>query len=173
MRKRASRPGSSSSTEDRLYPVGRLGRPHGLEGFLGLYVEPENLVYFEAGSQLRVGGISHRVESVRRTDKGYQVRFAGVADREQAESLRGAEVQSTWRRSLRPDEFWPEDLIGLEVRPAGGRVVAVEQGSAQDRLVVERTEGRFEIPFVGELVPNVDLDAGFIEILELPGLIEP
>ena len=52
-------------------------------------------------------------------------------------------------------------------------VVEVVVGSAQDRLVIERDRGTFEVPFVDDLVPVVDVDGGFVEIVELPGLTEP
>jgi ribosomal 30S subunit maturation factor RimM len=44
-------------------------------------------------------------------------------------------------------------------------------GTAQDRLVVSRDGSEFEVPFVVDLVPVVDLQAGYLEIVELPGLI--
>jgi ribosomal 30S subunit maturation factor RimM len=39
--------------------------------------------------------------------------------------------------------------------------------------VIEREASRFEIPFVSDLVPVIDIDEGYIEIVDLPGLIEP
>ena len=99
--------------------------------------------------------------------------FADVGDRNAAEEIRNEDVFVAERRSLADHEFWPEDLIGLEVRPGGGVVVDVVVGSAQDRLVIERDRGTFEVPFVDDLVPVVDVDGGFVEIVELPGLTEP
>ncbi|HEX9848264.1 MAG TPA: hypothetical protein VGB33_07585 [Acidimicrobiia bacterium] len=49
-------------------------------------------------------------------------------------------------------------------------VVDVEFGAAQDRLVIERGGVRFEVPFVADLVPVVDLDHGLVEIREIEGL---
>ncbi len=54
-----------------------------------------------------------------------------------------------------------------------GRVVDVIVGGAQDRLVIERGEERFEVPFVEPLVPEVDLSSGTVVIAPLPGLLEP
>jgi 16S rRNA processing protein RimM len=153
--------------------VGRLGRPHGLDGFLGVYVEPSEAVYFEPGSVVYVEDRPLTVRAFRQGKKGPQVAFAGIDDRAGAEQIRGSEVFVVERRQLTEGEYWPDDLVGLEVRPGGGRVVAVTLGAAQDRLVVERGDARFEVPFVDELVPVVDLDRGYVEILEIEGLNSP
>jgi 16S rRNA processing protein RimM len=153
--------------------VGRLGKPNGLDGFLGVYSEDEDLVHFQPGSVVHVDGHPYTVRSLRRGKKGPQVAFEGIRDRPGAEVLRGRDVFVTERRVLHTDEFWPADLIGLEVTPGGGRVVDVAHGPAQDRLVVERDGARFEVPFVEAFVPRVDLEGGLVEILEIEGLIPP
>lgn len=112
------------------------------------------------------------VAATRRGDKGYQIAFSEVNERGAAEQIRGGTVYTQERRDLDDDEFWPEELVGLEVRPGGGSVVGVAHGPSQARLVVERDGARFEIPFVAELVPVVDVDAGYVEIVDLPGLSE-
>lgn len=110
------------------------------------------------------------MRALRQGKKGPQLAFDGITDRAGAESVRGAEVFVTRRRELDEGEYWPGDLIGLEVRPGGGEVVDVAHGPAQDRLVVERDGARFEIPFVAALVPVVDVAAGYVEIVEIDGL---
>ncbi|HWB88700.1 MAG TPA: ribosome maturation factor RimM [Acidimicrobiia bacterium] len=172
-KRRGSALESSSSTDQPAVRIGRLGRPHGLDGFLGLYVELEDLGYFEPGSHVLVEGRECIVRSLRRGKQGYQVMFEEAVTREQAEALRGSSVFATQRRLLGDDEFWPSDLVGLEVRPGGGVVVGVSHGSAQDRLVIERDGRRFEVPFVDELVPVVDPAGGFVEITEIEWLSSP
>lgn len=150
--------------------VGRLGRPNGLKGFLGLYVEDEDLVHFEVGSVIFVAGEPFTVRALRRGKKGHEVAFNGVDDRPGAEEIRGNDVLARERRDLGEHEFWPDQLVGLSVRPHGGTVIDVITGPAQDRLVVERDGETFEVPFVQELVPDVDLSAGFVDIVEIEGL---
>jgi len=86
------------------------------------------------------------------------VAFEGITDRTGAETLRG--VVLTGEMANRPDlddgEYWPEDLIGLDVvdvsGAALGSVAAIAYGP-QDRLVVETPSGRrVEVPFVEGLV---------------------
>ena len=153
------------------YVVGRLGRPVGLKGFIGLYVEPEDLVYFRKGSTVIIDDDSFTVSSLRRGKKGHEVRFTEVSGRDAVEQLRGLDVTVAERRTLEDGEFWPDQLRGLEVRPGGGKVVEVINGPSQDRLVIEREDLQFEVPFVEALVPVVDVDAGYLEISEIDGLI--
>lgn len=152
--------------------VGRLGRPVGLKGFIGLYVEPENLVHFRDGGTVAVGDDTFTIASLRRGKKGHEVRFAEILSREEAERLRSLDVTVSERRALEAGEFWPEQLRGLSVRPGGGEVVEVINGPAQDRLVIQRGALRFEVPFVEALVPVVDVEDGFVEIVEIEGLTD-
>lgn len=147
-----------------------MGRPHGLDGHLGLYVEPEDVILFETGSSVFIENRIHTVRSIREADRGYHVAFEEVVSREGAEQIRNRDVMVSLRRELTDDEYWPEDLIGLTVEPGGGVVAAVEHGPAQDRLVIRRGEDTFEVPFVNELVPRVDLARGTVEVLEIEGL---
>lgn len=152
--------------------IGRLGRPAGLKGFVGLYVEPGNLVYFEPGAEVRVGEAAQVVRALRRGRQGHEVQFEAVSDRTAADEIRGCDIFAAERRQLASHEFWPDQLIGLEVRPNGGRVTEVIHGAAQDRLAIERCGQRGEVPFVDELVPVVDVDGGFLLIVEIEGLFD-
>ena len=105
------------------------------------------------------------------------VEFVGVSDRTSAEELRGAElyIEERQRRPLGAEEFWPDELVGLEVRTAKGRKVGrvreVEWSDAQNRLVIETDSGLREVPFVDELVPAVNLPDGYLTVVNLPGLL--
>lgn len=169
-------PESNLSTEPR-FVVGRLGRPHGLDGYLGLYVDESDVVYFQPHNTVVIRSRPYTVRAVRRADRGYQVRFEGIDSRRKAEEIRGSDVEVVERRSLDADEFWPEDLVGLKVKVSKGLdvgvVSALVSGAAQDRLVVDIGSERYEVPFVTEFVPVVDIEAGYVEIQPIPGLIEP
>jgi 16S rRNA processing protein RimM len=151
--------------------VARLGRPHGLDGFLGLYVDPDDLIYFAPGSVVHIDDNPYEVRAIRPAGRGFHVSFVGVDDRNSAELIRNMDVLVSQRRRLEEGEYWPEDLIGLQVRPSGGMVIGVENGPAQDRLIIDRAGQVFEVPFVEALVPVVDLDAGYLEIIPIEGLV--
>ena len=96
-------------------------------------------------------------------DRGLLVVFHGIRGREAAETLRGSvlTIDAGERRSLGDDEFWPDDLAGLDaVDPEGtalGTVDRVEFGPGQDRLVVITPDGaEVLVPFVAEIVGDPD-----------------
>ena len=74
------------------------------------------------------------------------------------------------------DEGWyEEDLVGLSVVVDGARVGAVTglvTGEVQDLLQVTLDSGSEAlVPFVEEIVPEVDLDAGIVILDPPPGLL--
>jgi 16S rRNA processing protein RimM len=175
--KKASTLASNSSTDPQRFVVGRLGRPHGLDGFLGLYIEEEDAAMIQPGTTLFVNDRPLVVRALRRVDRGFQVAFEGFEDRVSAEEIRGGNVLIEERRELGEGEYWPGDLIDLQVYDQEGsrlgKVIDVLFGPGQDRLLVETETGAtFEVPFVGDLVPSVDIAAGRIDILSIPGLTE-
>ena len=106
------------------------------------------------------------------------VRFTEVGDRTGAEALRGTSftIDPADRRDLDDGEFWVEDLVGCHVVDQGGEsigvVESVEFGAAQDRLAVRTEAGRFEVPFVDAIVPEVDLERGIVVVTPPEGLFE-
>lgn len=107
--------------------------------------------------------------------RGLIAEFAGITSIDAASRLVGVDllIPETDRRRLRTGEYWPDQLVGLEVRIGGapvGFVTDVVLG-AQDRLVVTRSDGTVgEVPFVASLVPAVDLDGGWVLIEPPEGL---
>jgi 16S rRNA processing protein RimM len=107
------------------------------------------------------------------------VRFAEIGDRSGAEALKGTSftIDPAERRDLDDDEFWVEDLVGCDVVDRDGApigvVESVEFGAAQDRLVVRTEAGRFEVPFVDAIVPEVDLEGRTVVVTPPQGLLSP
>ena len=106
------------------------------------------------------------------------VRFAEIGDRTGAEALRGTSftIDAADRRDLDEGEFWVEDLVGCDVVGEDGVpigvVESVEFGAAQDRLAIRTEAGRFEVPFVDAIVPEVDLERRVVVVAPPGGLFE-
>lgn len=163
--------------------VGRIGRPHGVRG--ELTVEPrtdEPDRRFAVGAELidETAGADSRTWEVTgsRWHSGrLLIRLAGVMDRNTAEELRGTIVSARVTQTEQPaedGEFYDRHLIGLEVRIADrpvGTIRNVVHG-AQDLLEVRTDAGVRLVPFVAALVPVVDVNAGYCEVVDLPGLLE-
>jgi 16S rRNA processing protein RimM len=168
----------SSSTERIL--VGLIGKPFGLDGHVTVRVETDDPDRFVPGAEFPgPAGETLVVEDVRPAEKGVHLRFEGYRTRAAAEGLRGHEltIDLGERRQLADDEFWPDELIGLGVVGIDGapigEVVGFIEGHAQDRLEVSTADGRrFEVPFVYDLVPTVDLESGTVTVNAIPGLTD-
>lgn len=164
-------------TPDRV-TVGYVKRPHGVKGAVLVALRTDDPDRFVPGAMLGTDRAPStvRVRAVQAHKEGVILSLVGIEDRTSAEGLRGMALLITRdeRRPLGRDEFWPEDLVGLEARdPAGmrlGRVVDVVVTGVQDRLVVDGPDRPVEVPFVAQLVPIVDLEAGYIIVNPPEGL---
>jgi 16S rRNA processing protein RimM len=157
-----------------LLLAGRVGKPHGLSGEVYVDRISDDPRRFEPGSQLiHEDGRVLTIAAVRPHGDRFLVRFEDVDDRNAAERLRGAlYVPAAERRALDEDEYWPDDLIGMEVVDVSGArlgtVTDVRGTGAQDLLVVD---GRSFVPMVKEIVRDVDVEARVIAIDPPEGLI--
>jgi 16S rRNA processing protein RimM len=136
--------------------VGRVGRPHGLDGAFVVEEASEDVRRFDVGATLVVGGDIATVVLSRRVGGG---RPAIKLDRA---VRRGAELLVP-RQDLPPPEegsFYVADLVGLEVVEEGGArigvVADVLPGVAND--VLELDNGLL-LPLVEDCVLEVDLEA--------------
>lgn len=108
------------------------------------------------------------------------LRFEGVADRTAAEALRNtlliAEVDPE-EVPEDPEEFYDHQLIDLDVVTRDGteigRISEISHLPYQDLLVVQRPDGsEVLIPFVSEIVPEIDLEEQRAVVDPPPGLLD-
>ncbi|MGP4112405.1 ribosome maturation factor RimM [Streptomyces sp. 4N509B] len=164
--------------------VARIGRAHGIRGEVAVEVrtdEPE--LRLAPGAVLATepperGPLT--VESGRVHSGRLLLRIAGVGDRSAAEALRDtlllAEVDPS-ATPEDPEEFYDHQLVGLRVVTTDGAEVGevseVAHPPGHDLLVVARPDGSEAlVPFVAEIVPEVDLGAGRIVVAPPPGLLD-
>ena len=133
---------------------------HGIHGQVRLKVFAEDIAAYRT-----FNGGTLTLKSAQAGPNGTIARFAEIADRTAAESLRGTEL--TVPRSALPPlgegEYYHADLIGLPAQtPDGdplGTVVLVENFGAGDVLEIERPTGkRFMVPMRPEAVPDWSAD---------------
>jgi 16S rRNA processing protein RimM len=152
---------------DDLVKVGRVGKPHGLDGSFFVEHASEDERRFARGATLHVDGEPAEVVGSKRSRGRPVIKL----DRE---VLRGAEL-AVPREELPPpgeDEYYEFQLVGLQVVEDGGRelgkVIALHPGPANDALELE---GGLLLPLVGTCVLQVDLEAG--RILVAQGFASP
>ncbi|WP_413806935.1 ribosome maturation factor RimM [Streptomyces sp. OE57] len=164
--------------------VARIGRAHGIKGEVTVEVrtdEPE--LRLGPGAVLATEPASAgplTIESGRVHSGRLLLRFDGVRDRDAAEALRNtlliAEVDPE-ELPEDPEEFYDHQLIDLDVVTVDGtevgRISEISHLPYQDLLVVKRPDGgEVLIPFVSEVVPEVDLEAQRAVIDPPPGLLD-
>ena len=172
------------SAEPLRLVVGRIGRAHGLRGDVAVEVRTDDPdLRFAEGAVLltdppQTGPLT--VESGKVHSGRLLLRFAGVSDRTAADALRGTllvvDVDPD-QRPGDPDEYYDHQLVGLRVRTVDqaevGEIADVLHLPAQDVLAVRRDDGReVLVPFVTEIVPVVDVDAGHVLVDPPAGLLE-
>jgi 16S rRNA processing protein RimM len=164
--------------------VARIGRAHGIKGEVTVEVrtdEPE--LRLGPGAVLLTDPASTgplTIESGRVHSGRLLLRFEGVHDRTAAEALRNtlliAEVDPT-ELPEEEDEYYDHQLIDLDVVLADGTEVGViteiSHLPSQDLFIVERPDGtELMIPFVSEIVSEIDLEDQRAVITPPPGLID-
>jgi 16S rRNA processing protein RimM len=174
----------NSSVAERIV-VGRIGRAHGIRGEVTVEVrtdDPEGR--FAPGARLATDPPSRgplTVEYGHVHSGRLLLAFEGVTDRDAAERLRNTllvvEVDPA-RLPDEPDAYYDHQLVGLAVvRPSGepvGEVAEMLHLPGQDVIAIRRPDGQEAlVPFVGAMVPEVDLAAGRLVVDPPPGLLDP
>lgn len=175
--------------------VGTLGKPHGLRGELSVILRtdsPEDRLFRGAVLDLDLKGAANAagagsltsltVARTRVQQGRWYVTFEEVTGRTLADDLRGANLVLELDRDEEfeedPDAWYADELKGLAVQtPEGeklGTVIDLEHYPAQDLLIVRAVSGeRVMLPFVEELVPEVNIDAGYVIATPPGGLFDP
>lgn len=155
--------------------AGIVGAPFGLEGFVKvkpLSGEIEHLLKLKSATLRKEG--KDRVLAVEESAPSAPVvvmRFAGFNSPEDAKSLTGAEliVSREEAASLKPGEFYVEDLKGLAVLAPSdegdenpqvlGNIHAIIEGGGGDLAEITLTDGKRKlVPFRKEFFSGIDID---------------
>jgi len=147
-------------------PVGRVGRPHGLDGAFVVEHGSDDPARYAVGSVLYVDGVAAKVVVCRRVGRG---RPAIRLDRPVE---RGSTL--TVPRSALPElpegEFYAFELVGLRVEEVGGRQCGIVKdllpGPANDNLELE--DGTL-VPMIEDAINAIDVPGGVV--LLNPGFI--
>lgn len=173
--------------------VGTILRPHGIKGEVTVALWSDNERRFAPGVEFQataaVSSASSgpsaparreralRVERCSPYKGGLRIAFAGIADREAAESLRGLELRVPLADV--PDApagaYYVFELIGCSCRDESdgdvGIVVDVHEDGGGTLLEVEKDGRRSVIPFVEAFLVRVDREARRIDLRLPEGLL--
>ena len=164
--------------------VGRILKAHGIRGEVAVDVrtdDPERR--FAVGSRIDTDPPERgplTVTRVRWQSGRPLIAFDGVPDRTAAEALAGTMLvadSSTAPPSDDPDEFWDHELVGLRAELSDGTAVGVVEEvlhlPGHDTFVVRREDATdVLVPFVADIVPEVDVAGGRVVLTPPPGLLD-
>ncbi|MDO5049720.1 MAG: ribosome maturation factor RimM [Actinomycetaceae bacterium] len=157
--------------------VAEVGSAHALKGevYLNLRTDvPEERIYPGAELRTQPAGRGPLTVATIRVHKGrLVVRFEEVKDRTGAEAIRGVKLIADSDDIEDEDDAWyAHELEGMRVQTESGEDLGVVRdlilGDAQDLLVVDFNGREVLVPFVEQIVPEVDEEAGVI-LVDPPG----
>lgn len=168
------------SSTDRKIILGKLGKPHGLKGFLYLHYYGENpsslLDYIEVFiDESSIG----RIDKVINLKNRVTVCISGIDNRNKAESLRDKDIYVNEKQLPQLDngEFYHYQLEGLSVVNNEGEILGcidnVMGTGANDVLVVKPSEKSLDdlerlIPYLkDDVVESINIEEN-IMIVEWP-----
>ncbi len=164
---------SSKPLPDRPVVLGRIIAPHGIRGWVKIQpftATPRNLAGYQTWWLGHEGDWRERtVEQAHPHGVTVVAKLAGCEDRDAAAGMKGLEVAVP--RAVLPQaasgEYYWADLLGLRVvneqAQELGVVDRMMETGANDVLVVDGDRERL-IPFIGDVVKRVDLDARVITV---------
>jgi len=163
--------------------VGRVGKPHGVHGDVLVDVITDFPERLADGVRFGVGDESaplefHHVHRVRFHKGKWLLSVRGVRDREAIEAWRGRFLflPEQALEDLPEGYYYEHHLVGLECRSPGGEVLGevtgLDPGEGQSRLIVRTGNQERLVPYVPEIVSEVNIADGFVIIDAPKGLLD-
>jgi 16S rRNA processing protein RimM len=153
-----------------LLAVGRVGRPHGLDGSFHVTQPRERVL--EAATSLLLADREVAIVRHDGTPASPILRLEGIGSREAVEALRGSDLYVPREAAppLDEDEWLAEDLVGCRVVDGEARVGVVAKllpYPSCELLEVQRPEPGAKallVPLISDAVRSVDVDAQVIDV---------
>lgn len=165
--------------------VGKIVNTHALKGEVKVisssdFVEER----FEEGSQLLITRGNQvvkevEVESAREHKGAYLVKFVGIDSIDEAEKLKNLQIKvdEEYLSELDEGEFYFYEIIGCKVEDENskiiGEIIDILQTGANDVWVVKNENNKeYLIPYIDDVVKNIDVENKLISIEVMEGLID-
>jgi len=159
-------------------PVGRVTRTHGLKGELKFFPADQDDLVVQNDQQIRLGGTTFKIKSVRGVKSPFIVKFEGVDSIEAAQSLSGQEVLVAKEdfESLPEGEYYRFEIEGLKAFDDTGKYYGVIEeiiATGSNDVYVVRGDGKeWLVPMIDSVVQNIDLEEGKLIFHCVEGLFE-
>lgn len=170
---------NSGSSEPEFLVVGRIVRPHGVRGEVGMKLmtdHPEHLLQVKT---LHVG-TNHQpyaVTRMRRHQTGMIIHLSGLTDRDMAETLREqfVHVHIDDAVPLEDGEYYLFQIEGIQVVAEDGESLGhlsglLETGANDVYVITTPDGGELLLPVIPDVIKKVDVPAGVMTVHLLDGL---
>lgn len=168
--------------ENRLQ-VGIISSTHGVRGEVKVFPTTDDVnrfkrlkeVILDTGKENRI----LEIEGVKFFKQFAILKFKGIDTINEIEKYRGCGLFVTRENAvkLKKDEYFIADLLGIQVRDENGNELGILQDvietGANDVYQIRMTDGReLLLPAIRQCVLEVNLEAGFMKVHVLDGLLD-
>ncbi len=169
--------------ERNLFPIGRVVKPHGVQGKVKVEYFGEDLHQLSSYHEIFIKDAKNKPEAYEVLEAIPQpprliLRLKGIERIEEAEPLIGKEILIE-RKSLRQlgeGEYYWVDLLGMKVETEEGKTIGkireIFPTGANDVYVVEGRKGEILLPATEEVIRSIDLKRGVMKVARMEGLWE-
>ncbi len=165
-----------------FFQVGIITSTHGLRGEVKVFPTTDDVKRFKRLQAVILDTGKERLDLEIETVKFFKqfviLKFKGIDNINEVEKYRKASLLVTRKNAvkLEKDEYFVADLTGLEVRDEdGGRIGVLKdvlETGANDVYEIDLDDGRsLLLPAIKQCVLEVDVEAGFMRIHILEGLM--
>ena len=166
--------------EPDFLALGLIVRPHGVRGEVRVDILTDFHDRWEGLKTVYIGSHykEYQIHSTRHHQKVILIKFVDYDTRDSVEFLRGELIYVPIQQAmpLESDEFYFYQVIGLDVRTEDGEsfgeiVDVLRPPDANEVFVVYGNRGEILIPVIEDVIKLIDIDAGYVVITPLPGLL--
>ena len=162
--------------------VGQIVNTFGINGFVKIYPYVNDIKRFDDLNKiyikLKKEEVELEIEEVKYQKNMVLLKLKGINTIEEAEKLRNAYIEIDRKDAvpLKKNEYFIADLLGLDVFTDTGEKLGIlddiYNNGSSDIFVVKNELGKqFLLPYINEVVKNIDLELGKIIVHLIDGLI--
>ena len=162
--------------------IGQIVNTFGVKGYVKIYPYVNDIQRFDDLKTIYIKNKKQEskleIEEVKYQKNMVLIKFKGIETVEQAESLRNSyiEIDRNQAIPLEEGEYFIADLLGMDVYLETGEKLGILDDiyntGGSDIYVVKNELGKqFLLPYIDDVVKNIDLENGKITVHIIDGLI--
>ena len=164
------------------FEVGQIVNTFGIKGYVKIYPYVDDITRFDNLKKVHIKSKSKEteleIEEVKYQKNMVLVKFKGIETVEQAENLRNSyvEIDRCDAIPLEEGQYFIADLLGLDVFLDTGEKLGVLEdiyntGSSDIYVVKNELGKQFLLPYIDDVIKNIDLENEKITVHLIEGLI--